>query len=67
MPIQTFGQKRDNSANWLPEAELPKGELLWYHVNLGDGEPFGDNLIKMDENRVWIYYRGTFFEAKRMG
>ena len=32
----------------------------------GGGADSGQYLIKMDENRVWIYYMSTFFEAKRL-
>lgn len=65
LPIQGVGQSVDNSANWLPEAELPEGELLWWNVDLGEGEFFGNQMVRIDANTVWIYYMGTFFEAKR--
>lgn len=65
MPIQGFGQSVDNSGDWPPELELPEGEMLWYYVNLGEGELYGDVLIPVDESRMWICYMDTFFEAKR--
>lgn len=39
--------------------------MLWYYVNLGEGELYGDVLIPVDESRMWICYMDTFFEAKR--
>lgn len=43
-----------------------EGELQWQYVYLGEGEFFGVDLVRMDENRVWIYHMGTFFEAERV-
>ncbi len=66
MPVLGFGRSVDNSANWPSEAGLMEGELQWQYVYLGEGEFFGVDLVRMDENRVWIYHRGTFFEAERV-
>ncbi len=66
MPVLGFGRSVDNSANWPSEAGLMEGELQWQYVYLGEGEFFGVDLVRMDENRVWIYHMGTFFEAERV-
>jgi len=65
LPIRGFGCGEDDSANWPSQARLPEGNFRWWNVNLGDGEFFGSQMIPMDENTMWVYYVGTFFEARR--
>ncbi|MDE5891307.1 MAG: hypothetical protein K2H45_00135, partial [Acetatifactor sp.] len=66
MPIQGFGQFINSSSDWLPETELPDGEILCMTVSLGEGEFFGIDMLQMDEDTVWIYYEGTLFVAERV-
>lgn len=65
LPIRGFGRSEDDSANWPDEAKLPVGNFQWWNVNLGEGEFFGNQMIRIDENTMWVYYVGTFFEARR--
>lgn len=67
MPIQGFSQFKSVSTEWLPESELPEGELSGITVDLGEGEFFGIDMFQMDADTMWVYYEGTFFVAERGG